>query len=48
MVMQQGDIFWVELEEPGGSEPGYHHPHVVIQNNVCNRSRIRTVERYGG
>ena len=33
----------MELEEPTGSEPGYRHPHVVIQNNVFNRSRIRTV-----
>jgi mRNA interferase MazF len=26
-----------------GSEPGYSHPHVVIQNNVFNQSRIQTV-----
>jgi mRNA interferase MazF len=43
MVINQGDIFWVELGEPTGSEPAYHHPHVVIQNNVFNRSRINTV-----
>ncbi|MGH7802248.1 MAG: type II toxin-antitoxin system PemK/MazF family toxin [Thermodesulfobacteriota bacterium] len=43
MVINQGDIFWVELEEPGGSEPGYKHPHVVVQNNLFNRSQIRTV-----
>ena len=43
MVIQQGDIFWVELAEPAGSEPGPRHPHVVIQNNVFNRSRINTV-----
>ena len=43
MVIQQGDIFWIELDEPSGSEPGYRHPHVVIQNNVFNRSRINTV-----
>ena len=29
--------------EPAGSEPGYRHPHVVIQNNLFNRSRINTV-----
>jgi hypothetical protein len=46
--MQQGDIFWVELEEPASSEPEYRHSHVVIQTNVFNRSRIRTFERYGG
>jgi mRNA interferase MazF len=31
------------LEEPQGSEPGYSHPHVVIQNNVFNASKINTV-----
>jgi mRNA interferase MazF len=43
MVINQGDIFWVDLGEPSGSEPAYRHPHVVIQNNVFNRSRINTV-----
>ena len=43
MVIQQGDIYWIELEEPTGSEPGYSHPHVVAQNNVFNASRINTV-----
>ena len=42
-MINQGDIFWVELDEPTGSSPGYRHPHVVIQNNVFNRSRINTV-----
>lgn len=43
MVIRQGDIFWVELAPPIGSEPGYRHPHVVVQNNLFNQSRIRTV-----
>lgn len=43
MVIHQGDIFWVDLDEPTGSSPGYRHPHVVIQNNVFNRSRLHTV-----
>lgn len=42
MVIRQGDVFWLDLGEPVGSEPGYRHPHVVIQNNVFNLSRIRT------
>ena len=42
MVIRQGDVFWVELGEPVGSAPGYQHPHVVIQNNVFNSSRIGT------
>ncbi|MBI5181668.1 MAG: type II toxin-antitoxin system PemK/MazF family toxin [Nitrospirae bacterium] len=43
MSIKQGDIFWVDLGIPGGSEPGYRHPHVVIQNNLFNESKINTV-----
>lgn len=43
MKIMQGDIYWVVLGVPKGSEPGYRHPHVVIQNNVFNASRINTV-----
>jgi len=42
-VIHQGDVFWIDLTEPRGSEPGYRHPHVVIQNNLFNRSRIHTI-----
>jgi mRNA interferase MazF len=43
MVIGQGDVYWIDLGAPSGSGPGYRHPHVVIQNNVFNRSRINTV-----
>ncbi len=43
MVINQGDIFWIDLGAPSGSAPGFKHPHVVIQNNIFNRSRINTV-----
>ncbi len=43
MVINQGDIYWVQLENLGGSEPGICHPHVVIQENILNHSRITTV-----
>lgn len=43
MVISQGDIFWIDLGPPLGSAPGYRHPHVVVQNNVFNMSRINTV-----
>lgn len=42
-MIHQGDIYWVHLDETSGSEPGYRHPHVVVQNNVFNQSRIPTV-----
>ena len=43
MTIKQGDIYWADLAAPRGSEPGYRHPYVVIQNNVFNASRIHTV-----
>jgi mRNA interferase MazF len=42
MVIHQGEVFWVDLDDPIGSEPGYRHPHVVVQNDVFNQSRIAT------
>lgn len=42
-MIRRGDVYWIDLDEPGGSEPGYRHPHVVVQNNLFNHSRINTV-----
>jgi mRNA interferase MazF len=41
--MRQGEIYWVDLGEPVGSSPGYRHPCVVVQSDVFNLSKIRTV-----
>jgi mRNA interferase MazF len=41
--MNRGDIFWLEPDDTRGSIPGHAHPHVVIQEDVFNRSRIHTV-----
>src|SRR5690242_9121011 len=27
LVVNQGDIYWVQLEDMGGSEPGIRHPY---------------------
>lgn len=43
MIIRQGDIYWIDLGQPIGSEPGYLRPYVVIQNDVLNSSQIRTV-----
>ncbi len=43
MMINQGEIYWVPINEQGMSEPGITHPHVVIQDNVINHSRINTV-----
>ena len=42
MVIGQGDVFWLDIGEPRGSAPGFRHPHVVVQNDVFNSSRIQT------
>ena len=42
-MINQGDVYWVDLGDPVGSSPGYRHPHVIIQNNLFNQSRMNTV-----
>lgn len=42
MVIEQAEVWWADLEEPAGSEPGYRRPVVVVQCNAINRSRIGT------
>lgn len=41
--MYRGEIWWANLPEPVGSEPGYRRPVLVIQDDVFNQSRINTV-----
>ena len=42
-MIQRGDIWWADLPEPIGSEPGYRRPFVIVQADAFNQSRIRTV-----
>ena len=42
-MIQRGEIWWAELQEPVGSGPGYIRPLVVIQSNDFNKSRINTI-----
>ena len=39
----QGEVWWADLEEPSGYEPGFRRPVVVVQGDAFNRSRISTV-----
>lgn len=41
-MVRQGEIYWIDLGEPEGSEPGFRRPYVVVQNDAFNQSRIRT------
>jgi len=36
-------VWWADLGEPGGSEPGFRRPLLVVQDDAFNRSRLRTV-----
>jgi len=42
-VISQGEVHWVDFGNPRGSEPGYRHPCVIVQNDAFNASRIPTV-----
>ena len=42
MVISQGDVWWADLGEPGGSEPGFRRPVIVVQGDSFNRSALRT------
>jgi mRNA interferase MazF len=41
--VHRGEIWWADLAEPRGSEPGFRHPVLVLQAEPFNRSRLRTV-----
>jgi mRNA interferase MazF len=40
-TVNRGDVFWLVAEEAG--EFGQAHPHVVVQDDVFNHSRIKTI-----
>ena len=42
-MIQRGEIWWAELPEPIGSEPGYRRPVIIVQADRFNRSRISTM-----
>ena len=42
MVIQRGEIWWADLAEPRGSEPGFRQPLLIVQAEAFNRSRIAT------
>jgi mRNA interferase MazF len=43
MVMERGEIWWASLMRPQDSEPGCRRPVLIIQSDVFNCSKIRTV-----
>lgn len=43
MDVRRGEIWWADLAEPRGSEPGCRRPVLIIQADAFNRSRLATV-----
>jgi mRNA interferase MazF len=41
--INRGDVFWIGPDDSRGTVPSYGHPHVVVQDDVFNYSRITTV-----
>jgi mRNA interferase MazF len=41
--MYRGEIWWANLPDPVGSEPGYRRPVLIIQDDIFTQSRINTV-----
>lgn len=41
--IHRGDLFWIAPDDSRGPAPSYSHPHVVVQDDVFNHSRISTV-----
>jgi len=40
---RRGEIWWADLGEPRGSDPGKRRPVVVVQSDRLNDSRLNTV-----
>ena len=41
--IDRGDVFWLGPGDSPAAVSGHSHPHVVVQDNVFNHSRVATV-----
>lgn len=41
--MNRGEIWWADLAEPQGSEPGSRRPVLIVQDDLLNRSKLQSV-----
>jgi mRNA interferase MazF len=41
--IDRGDLYWIGPDDSRGPAPDYSHPHVVVQEDVFNHSRVTTV-----
>ncbi|MFO0546811.1 MAG: type II toxin-antitoxin system PemK/MazF family toxin [Polyangiaceae bacterium] len=42
-TINRGDLFWANPAPEESSEPGLAHPHLIVQDDVFNHSRVTTV-----
>ena len=42
-MIAQGEVWWADLDDPIGSQPGFRRPVVVVQGDSLNFSQISTV-----
>lgn len=40
--MMNGEIWWVDFQEPRGSTPAFVRPGIIVQNNELNRSELNS------
>ncbi len=41
-MIAQGEVWWADLGDPTGSQPGFRRPVVVVQSDAFNASSLRT------
>ena len=41
--MTRGEIWWVDFGVPLGSEVGFKRPVIILQNDILNESKLKTV-----
>ena len=41
--MTRGEIWWVDFGVPLGSEVGFRRPVIILQNDILNESKLKTV-----
>ena len=37
-----GEIWWIDFQEPRGSAPAFIRPGIIVQNNELNNSELKT------
>lgn len=40
--MMNGEIWWIDFQEPRGSTPAFIRPGIIVQNNELNESELKT------